>query len=99
MSSPQSPRDRSKDERRKVRMGVPVHRRFENDLGPGLEKFQENSVPFSISPGGAHVSGVRQTLRDYSDMYTPEEKQQIVESSKQQLGIYKSERKRPLKDI
>jgi len=86
-----SPKDRSRDARRQARMSGERHQ--------PLHPYEENSIPFSVSPAGALLSDARQTLRDYSDMYTPEEKRASVEYVKNRVKVYKPENKRPLKDI
>lgn len=97
----QSPRDRARDAHRQYRLTVPLDRRFPGAYpsGPGLTGGEENSIPFSISPFGSMISDNRQTLRDYADVYTAEDRAKMMSHVKGLKGMAPEARQRPLKDI
>lgn len=96
-----TPRDRARDAHRQYRLTVPLDRRFPGAYpsGPGLTEGEENSIPFSISPFGSMISDNRQTLRDYADVYTAEDRAKMMSHVKGLKGMAPEARQRPLKDI
>jgi len=92
----QTPRDRAYDERRQVRnsLNSPFLRNV-HEIGPNLSDSEQNSVPYTTSPAGHHVSAIRQDVQSGHAKANAD----TVAHAKHTISKGKSKRRRPLKDI